>query len=82
MSARDRIALLPRDGSTLARWRWAEAVANLAARSPTWEPLALISCGGTLVRHRTTGRLMEHHGTHLAAVHERKALTALAALER
>ena len=78
MSARDRIELLATDGSNLARWRWANACKDLA--STEWEPVGLISCGGTLVRHRQTGRLVEHFRTRIASVNERKAKAALAAL--
>lgn len=75
-SARDRIELLPREGSNLARWRWSQAQKTLAATD--WEPLALISCGGTLARHRRTGRLVEHLGDRIVSINERKALAAMA----
>lgn len=75
-SNRDRIELLPREGSNLARMKWSNLTAMLE-RHPGWEPLAVISCGGLLVRHRETQRLAEFVGDRIMSVPERKALAAL-----
>lgn len=81
MSNRDRINLLPHGGSSYARYRWTEA--QRALDGTQWEAVALIYCGGTLVRHRQTGLLAEYFGISqpLASVHQRKAQAALAEME-
>ncbi|MFV0387107.1 hypothetical protein [Paracoccus sp. (in: a-proteobacteria)] len=61
----------------LTRWRWSNAIEHITRTAPQWEPLALIECGGTLVRHRQTGRLAEHRNDRLVSVNERKAEAAL-----
>lgn len=80
-SNRDRINLVPKDSSRLARWRWANAVEDIGRRSPQWQPVALIHLGGTLVRNRQTGVLAEHLCNRIVSVNQRKADAAIAAME-
>lgn len=97
MSGRDRIALTGpyADAPTwrcpgepenenlgrYAAWCFEQARARMAETSPQWEPLAKIHLGGVLARSRATGRLVEHCGTHICSVNERKARAALAAMQ-
>lgn len=80
MSNRDRINLLPPGGSAQARFRWATAQRGL--RGGQWEAVALIDGGGALVRHRVTGLLADWTFPGIIkAIHQRKAQSALAAME-
>ena len=80
-SNRDRINLVPKNSSSLTRWRWNNAVEDIGRQSPQWQPVALIYLGGTLVRNRKTGVLAEHLYNRIVSVNQRKAESAIATME-